>query len=654
MAMLAIVALVFVTFVYTGEYRYISEFVFTCGIFVAVRLILVRLFKTKVRPEHYISFANYYAISSLLLGLVWAFLSLAYIDVNHDDLRTFLTIVNIGLITAASGSLSVWMRAYLGFTVPQVIALIIIYVISDNYFVVAAVLVFSWFMLVVAKNNNLKFKQGRLLIRENIKLIDKMEVEIQNRIQAQSGLEKAQEVLEDMVKTRTSELVDINLDLKEQINRRRDVEKDLQHLAYYDVLTGLPNRSLLIQRLKEAVAKAKRSKSLFGVLFVDLDRFKTINDSLGHSIGDQLIKQVAVRIQNALRETDIVARNGGDEFVIIIEEMNDVREAFVVAEKVIEAINKVFEISGHIVHVGTSIGISVYPIDGEDALDLLKMSDTAMYCAKEIGSNNFEFYSSEMSNRIKGRLELENALRTALKNKELYMVYQPQVDIHTNKTSGFEALIRWNSSIFGSVSPAEFVPVLEETGMIYTVGEWIIEEVIDFIKSGKTRGAKVSINLSALQCGVVKYSEKIKSYITAAEVDPALIEFEITESVLINDFSKTEAFLTSINQLGCTIALDDFGTGYTSFSYLAKLPIDVIKIDRSLISDIDTQKSLQDIVKAIVTMCHSLDIENVFEGVETETELDMVRQLNAKIIQGYYFSKPLELTEIDKWFEENQ
>lgn len=652
--MLSAAVFVVVAFFSATELRYIGWFVGFFLIFSSTRVLLVHLFKKRSSTDYYFRFAQYYTLACFFLGLVWGGLSLSHFDLNNNELRTFLTIVNLGLITAAVGSLSVWMKAYLAFSVPQVVSLMAVNVINNNVLLAVAIFVFFWFMLLVAKNSNQKFKEGRLLIQENIKLIDKMDVEIQSRKLAQFNLEKSQEVLEDLVKERTGELLEKNLDLKEQIDKRCEVEKDLEHLAYYDVLTGLPNRTLLIERLKEAVAKAKRKKSLFSVLFVDLDRFKTINDSLGHSIGDQLIKQVAIRIKSALRESDIVARNGGDEFVIIIEDMNDVREAFIVAEKVIKCISKLFEIGGHNVHIGTSVGISIYPLDGEDALDLLKMSDTAMYCAKEIGSNNFEFYSSEMSNRIKSRLELENELRDAVKNKDFHMVYQPQVDIINNKTFGFEALIRWKSERFGHVSPVEFVPVLEETGMIYSVGEWIIEDVVAFIKSGKAKDTKVSINLSALQCGVTKYSEKIKSYIAAAQIDPALIEFEITESVLINDFSKTEAFLTSINQLGCTIALDDFGTGYTSFSYLAKLPIDVIKIDRSLISGIDKQRSLQDIVKAIVTMCQSLGIENVFEGVETEEELHVVRQLNAKIIQGYYFSKPLGVTEIGNWFVENQ
>jgi len=650
MAMLAAAVLVIFSLTYQGEVQHISWFfaVFL-GCFSA-RMLLLRRFNKKDRTTSYQQYANYYVLTSLLLGLDWALLSFAYYDLNNDELRFFLTIVNLGLITAAVGSLSMWMKAYIAFSLPQILSLMVINALNNNLLVTVSLFIFSWFMFVIARNTNLKFKQGRQLIRQNIKLIDKMETEIQNRKKAQLNLEQAQEVLEDLVKERTSELLEANLDLKEQIDKRCEVEKDLHHLAYYDVLTGLPNRVMLIERLKAAVIKAQKNDTLFAVLFVDLDRFKAINDSLGHAVGDQLIQQVSVRLKNALREDDVIARNGGDEFVIILEKMSDVRSAFVVAEKLIACTAALFEINGHDVHIGTSIGIATYPIDGIDALDLLKMADTAMYYAKDVGSNSFEFYSSEMSNRIKGRLELENALRLAVENEDFYLVFQPQCDIHSNATTGFEALIRWNSAEFGQVSPAVFVPVLEETGMIYVVGDWVIKEVLQFIKSGKARNAKVSINLSALQCGVNQYSEKIKKYIDQSNVNPAQIEFEITESVLIKDFNKTEAFLNSIHELGCTIALDDFGSGYTSFKYLAKLPIDIIKIDRSVISGIDHKKNLQDIVKAIVTMCRGLAIDNVFEGVESEKELETVRRLGAKTVQGFYFSKPLRLDAIAPWF----
>lgn len=652
-ALLATGALVLGAFIYESELGYIGWFFSVLILVASVRLLLAKSFlraPTKDIEKH----ANYYVVATFFMGINWALLTLYHHDLQNNELRIFLTIVNLGLITAGVGSLAVWMKAYLAYSLPQLFGIMLVYILNDSIYVAIAVLLFAAFMIKVAINSNQNFKQGRLLIEENNRYIEKMDIEIQSRKKAQQALEKYQQELENVVKERTKELLDINGDLEEQIEIRQKVEEDLEYLAYYDVLTDLPNRSLLIERIRQAIVKAKRNDSVFSVLFVDLDRFKTINDSLGHDVGDQLIKEVAMRLKALLRESDTVARNGGDEFVILLENLKDVREAFTVAEKIIKTLAQHFLIGGHDVHIGASIGISIYPLDSDDEMELLKMSDTAMYCAKELGSNHFEFYSNEMSHQIRDRLELENALRSAINNNEFYMVYQPQVNTLSRQTCGFEALLRWSSPEMGMVSPAKFIPVLEETGMIYPVGEWIIEEVFKFIKSGKPRQTKVSINLSALQCAVSRFSEKIKQHIESSDIKPEQIEFEVTESLLINDFRKTEKFLTEINKLGCTIALDDFGTGYTSFSYLAKLPIDVIKIDRSLVAGIDQNKTLQDIVLAIVTMCHSLGIENVFEGVETEQELYIVNQLNGKIIQGYLFSQPLNVAEIDNWFQEEK
>ncbi len=644
--------LVWGTFLYSDVTMYMGWFISVILLATSFRLLLVYNIQ-KNGEKHLIVYSHYYVVASFLLGLDFSLLSIAYYDLDNNDLRIFLTIVNLGLITAAVGTLSVWLRAYLAFALPQIAALIIVFILNDSPSVVVATIVFSWFMLTIAKNFNLQFKKGRSLIDENIKLISEMQTEITNRKKAQIELENHQKLLEQTVNERTKELKTINESLNDQIGIRRIVEKQLEYLAYYDELTELPNRSLFIEELKRSLLQAKRNQSLLGILFIDLDRFKTINDSYGHYIGDKLLKSVADRLKNLLRDSDTIARNSGDEFIICLENMHDAREPFVVSNKIIESLNKKFDIEGHVVHIGVSIGISMYPLDGDDALELIKMSDTALYEAKNIGRNNFQFYSNAMSSKITDRLNLENALRKALDNNEFFLVYQPQVDLHTQQTTGFEALIRWNSPEFGVVSPFKFIPVLEETGLIYSVGEWIIEEVLRFIKSGKNNNTKVSINLSALQCGVNNFSHKIEGFINEACIEPELVEFEITESVLIDDFSQTQMFLSDISNLGCTIALDDFGTGYTSFEYLTKLPIDVIKIDRSLITGIHENKNLQDIVRAIITMSESLGIENVFEGVETLEELKMVEQIHGVTIQGFYFSKPLEQHQVEQWFSSN-
>lgn len=645
--------LVLLIFSYSAETGYVKWFYLTLLLTIAVRFLFTRSFK-KNEITDFSVYADIYVMATLVIGANWALLILFYHDLPHQELRHFLSFVGLALMAAAVGALSCWMPAYLSFSLPLLVSMTTVFIVNENYFVAFALLVYGWFMWVLAKNSNLQFKESRHLLQENAGLIEKMAEEIESREMVQQKLELYKNELESLISERTKELLDTNKDLQEQIAKRSQIEQDLENLAYYDVLTGLPNRSLLIERLKRAITVASRNQSLVSVLFVDLDRFKSINDSLGHAIGDKLLQQVAERLRQLLRASDTIARNGGDEFVILTENLNDVREAFVVAEKIIQAISQNFLIDDHEMHIGASIGISLYPLDGEEALDLLKMADTAMYCAKESGTNQFEFYSSQMSKQIQDRLKLENALRAAIANDEFYLVYQPQFDIINKRTSGLEALIRWRSPELGLVSPISFIPVLEETGLIYQVGEWVIEQAVSFIKSGHNQATKVSINLSALQCSSKELIETIQRIIEQAKIDPKMLEFEITESVLINDFKQTEKFLNDLNALGCTIALDDFGTGYTSFSYLAKLPIDAIKIDRSLVTHIDQQQNLQDIVRAIVTMSESLGIENIFEGVETEAELEKVRELQGRLIQGYLFSKPLEVSQLTQWFEQEQ
>ena len=564
-----------------------------------------------------------------------------------------MTIISFGLITAAIGSLAVWLKAYFAFIIPQSISLFIYMYLDGGSLVALSIVVFFIFISKIAMNFNENFKKGQELIAENLKLISNMENEITSRKKAQTELENNKNTLKDKIKERTLALELSNNSLNEQIGKRRVFEKELEYIAYYDSLTDLPNRNLFIEDVKRAITQAKRTNTLLSVLFIDLDRFKNINDSYGHQIGDELLRGVAERLSNVLRDSDIIARNGGDEFSILIENMTDAREPYIVANKIINSLNEKFIIQHHNVHIGASIGISMYPLDGQEALELIGMADTAMFASKKAGRNQLHYYSSAMSNQIADRLMLENSLRDALANNEFYLVYQPQVDLITNETIGFEALLRWSNPEHGLVPPFKFINILEDTGLIYSVGEWVILEVIKFIQSGQSNNTKVSINLSALQCGVSNYSDRIKTFINESGVNPALLEFEITETLLIDDFNQTEVFLSDISALGCTIALDDFGTGYTSFSYLAKLPIDVIKIDRSFITDIHLKKELQNIVLAIVTMSNSLGIENVFEGVETTNELEIVKELGGTVIQGYLYSKPIESSEVADWFNHN-
>ena len=645
--------LIIAAFNISNEKGYVGWF-FTLLVFSLSCRLIIAYKSRNTKEQDLTKYANYYVFFSFVVGLDFSYLYLVTYNVELHELRSLLTVISFGLMTASIGSLCVWLKAYLAFIIPQAIALFVYFYLHDGALVALAIILFFVFIVKVAMNFNAKFKYEHELISDNIKLISEMENEILSRKEAQVELEKNKFDLEDKIKERTLALELSNNSLNEQIGKRRVFEKELEYIAYYDTLTHLPNRNLFVEDVKRAITQAKRTQSLMGVLFIDLDRFKNINDSYGHHIGDELLKSVANRLTEELRDSDFIARNGGDEFSILIENMQDAREPFVVADKIIKCLNQKFIIKHHNVHIGASIGISMYPLDSNEALELISMADTAMYESKKIGTNQFQFYSSAMSNQIADRLMIENALRDALSNEEFHLVYQPQVDIVNQVTTGFEALIRWNSPIFGVVPPFKFISILEDTGLIYSVGEWVILKVIDFIKLGKSHGKKVSINLSALQCGVSNYSDKIKRFILDAQIDPKLVEFEITETLLIDDFSQTEMFLTDISNIGCTIALDDFGTGYTSFSYLAKLPIDVIKIDRSFITDIHLKKELENIVLAIVTMSKSLGLKNVFEGVETTNELEVIKELGGTVIQGYLFSKPIEESDINAWFEQEK
>lgn len=593
-----------------------------------------------------------YLVFTVAIGTVWGVFE--YSQGFHDDvvIRNMIFLINFGMIAGGVAILSVWLPAFIAFVGPQALAIFIVFITlnSDTRFHIAfGFAIFVILMVTTSFNVNRSRRREIELTVNNEQLIVDLNSEIDVREHVQLELEENKRELESKVEERTKDLVKINSNLERVIEKKEQAEESLQYLAYHDELTGLPNRNLLINRIDHSIESAYRNKQQMGVLFIDLDRFKTINDSLGHNIGDRLIKEVSLRLLNTLRKEDTISRNGGDEFVVVIKHMLNSDEVIGIAKKLIENLTNIFEIDSHKVHIGASIGISIYPGDGDSALELIRNADTAMFSAKKSGGNRLQFYDESMSNRLYERLNLEAELHLALSRDEFFMMYQPQVDSITGETMGFEALLRWENKKLGLVGPNQFVPLLEETGLIYDVGRWVIKEVASFIASGHAGHAAVALNLSALQCGDMKLVEFIRDTAMDAKINPELLGFEITESLLINDFEKTEIFLKELNALGCSIALDDFGTGYTSMSYLTRLPIDCIKVDQSFVRDIDTNAALENIVRAIVNMSVSLGIRNVFEGVETTAELNVVKKLNGNVIQGYLYSKPLKENEIVAW-----
>lgn len=589
---------------------------------------------------------------TFVIGIAWGLFAL--MQSAHDDsaIRNMVFLINFGMIAGSLATLSIWVPAYIAYITPQAACIFAVLAIQNNSissYMAAAFFVFIIIMISTSLKVSRGHKREMLLNLKNKELIDDLNDEVLHRTRTQVLLEDSKRDLEEKVRARTIELENINECLVKEIADKEKAEENLEYIAYHDELTNLPNRNLLIDRINDTIETAHRNNEKLGILFLDLDRFKAINDSLGHHIGDKLIQEVAKRLLHTLRKEDTISRNGGDEFVVVIKRMQNSDEAILIAQKLIENLTNIFEIDSHKIHIGASIGISVYPNDGKSAVELVRNADTAMFNAKKSGGNRLQFYDESMSNRLRERLILENELHTALQRDEFHMVYQPQVNCLTGQTVGFEALLRWSNKKLGTIGPDQFVPLLEETGLIYSVGKWVIKEVIELVRSGKTRDLSISINLSALQCGDIALVDFINNEIIRSGINPACIEFEITESLLINDFETTEVFLSELNKSGCSIALDDFGTGYTSMSYLTRLPIDCIKVDQSFISNIDSNMTLENIVKAIVNMSTSLGMKNVFEGVETEAELDKIKQLNGIIVQGYLYSRPLDVHGVLNW-----
>lgn len=438
------------------------------------------------------------------------------------------------------------------------------------------------------------------------------------------------------------------------ITERKKAEDQLNYLAYYDNLTGLPNRRLFIDRLQQAMKEANRNEQLVAVLFIDLDHFKKINDSMGHETGDILLKEAAQRLRNCVRAGDTVARLGGDEFTLVLSSMKHANNAINIAEQILENFSKPFHIKSIDLFITVSIGVTLYPLDDNSADDLLRDADTAMYHAKENGRNNFQFYNNEMTARLEERLKLERELREALVRNEFILFYQPQVDSENGTVVGMEALIRWQHPHQGLIAPDHFISVAEETGLIIPIGKWVLQEACKQTKLLHTSGVPpihISVNLSARQLEDPCLVQMVDQILKETELEPALLDLEITESMLMSDINRVIQTLEELSALGVTISVDDFGTGHSSLAYLKRFPISTLKIDRSFIRDTPENKDDVSITIAIINMAHALGLKIVAEGVETKEQLEFLKQYKCNLIQGYYFSKPIAFNEIVKLFQ---
>jgi diguanylate cyclase (GGDEF)-like protein/PAS domain S-box-containing protein len=435
------------------------------------------------------------------------------------------------------------------------------------------------------------------------------------------------------------------------VSSARALSLKMSYLAQHDSLTDLPNRMLLNDRLHRAIVLAERHRQRLAVLFLDVDRFKHINDSVGHVIGDRLLQSLAQRLLACVRNSDTVSRQGGDEFVILLSEVTHAADAAVSAEKLLLAVSELHRIDQHDLEVTVSIGIATYPDDGTDAETLLKRADFAMYHAKESGRNNYQFFEPKMNVRAVKRQSLENDLRHAMERREFALHYQPKVNLHSGAITGIEALIRWHHPQRGLVLPAQFIPIAEECGFIVPIGQWVLRESCQQAKLWQDAGlpsARVAINVSPVELRAKDFLTGLRNILMETGLDPIHLELELTETFLMQDTMSTAAVLRAINELGVCLTLDDFGTGYSSLSHLKRFPIGTLKIDQSFVRNVTTDADDASIVSAVINMAKSLDMCVVAEGVETPQQLAFLREHNCPEGQGYYFSRPVTAREITK------
>ncbi len=433
------------------------------------------------------------------------------------------------------------------------------------------------------------------------------------------------------------------------ITARKAAEERIHYLAHHDPLTRLPNRTHLQARLEQAIATARREDRRLAVLFIDMDHFKHINDSLGHHVGDKLLVEVASRLRDSVRDSDVVARLGGDEFVVVLTDVAQDTVA-AVAAKLIKNLSRSYVLDDHTLHSTPSIGISLFPEDGADVETLMKNADTAMYHAKEAGRNNFQFFTAAMNASATERILLEGHLRRAIEKGEFVLHYQPQIDVASGRPCGVEALVRWQHPERGLLSPLKFVPIAEETGLIVQLGEWVLDTALGELARWRTAGLdgiRMAVNLSAHQLRDPQLVPRIASLLALHGLRGGDLELEITESVAMKNPQATTRLLTHLRELGIELAIDDFGTGYSSLSYLKQLPLDRLKLDRSFVMDIEHDPNDAAISAATISLAHSLGLSVVAEGVETASQYDFLKGLDCDVVQGYFFSRPLPAAEVE-------
>ncbi len=429
----------------------------------------------------------------------------------------------------------------------------------------------------------------------------------------------------------------------------REVKGRLHHLAFYDTLTNLPNRVMLQKRLTQAMSNALRNKLLMALLYIDLDNFKLINDSLGHSFGDKLLKLIAGRIVSCLRASDIVgrwtaARLGGDEFIVVLPTIASEHAAAIVAHRISDIVSQPLKLEGHQILLTLSIGIAIYPQDGDTNENLLKSADLAMHTSKNTGKNTITYYQESMNMRVVKRLTLEAELRQALSRNEFSLHYQPQMDLQTGEVSGLEALLRWHNPTLGQVPPLDFIELSEELGLIIDIGAWVLRRACTQAKTWIDQGLsvpRIAVNVSIKQFCHPDFVDDVKQILAETRLDPKILEIEITETLFEENVINLASIVSQLRELGLSIAIDDFGTGYAGLSRFREINVDVLKIDRTFVNEIEISTSAQDLIKGIMALSRCLKLNIISEGIETAAQLEFIRSIGCQYIQGYFYSKPL-------------
>ena len=431
-------------------------------------------------------------------------------------------------------------------------------------------------------------------------------------------------------------------------------------LAYFDSLTGLPNRSLFGDRLQQALKSAERNNTHIGLLFMDLDGFKSVNDTLGHQIGDLLLEEVSLRLSQAVRAEDTVARMGGDEFIVLVVDLQEDRakdDLALVANKIRSSVASPMILGEHQTFVTCSVGIAIYPEHAVTAEELVIHADIAMYHAKNSGRDAFQFFQPGMNAEMHERRRIEDQLRMAMENHEFSVAYQPKVDTLTGELIGAEALLRWNNPLLGEVPPLKFIPIAEDCGLIIPIGEWVIETVVDTLKLWREQGLdmpRIAINLSPRQLRDQAFSQRVQSILNAAGLSPDSLEFEITEGVFLQEVEHSQSSLYRLRECGVGLAIDDFGTGFSSLSYLKKLPVSSVKIDKTFVDGLSVDPVDEDIVSAIVAMAHSMHLTVVAEGVETQEQYDFLRDVHCDAAQGWLTGMPMSQANLCEWLRQRE